>query len=244
MPTSYRAVLFDFGGTLFSYRRMDRPQVELLIRAVERLGVEVDVPAAIRSYRSASRSAWASYIRKSFYLHRDLFRETFRGFAEGLSAEPTEEFLDWFHEEQRRMAIDHLELRSGCRETLRGLADGGLHVGIVSIIDNDYLDPMLDRAGLGDLLHARTSSEEARSCKPDPGIFHHALEKSATEPGETLFVGDSAEADVLGATRVGMATVLIREEGSEPPGSGSGPGAEPDHVIEELPEILRIVRGA
>ena len=40
-----------------------------------------------------------------------------------------------------------------------------------------------------------------------------------------------------------MPTVLIREEGSEPPGSGAAPSAEPDHVIEELTEILPIVRG-
>ena len=51
MPDAIEAVFFDFGGTLFSYRRMDRPQVELLLRAVERLGVEADVAAAIRAYR-------------------------------------------------------------------------------------------------------------------------------------------------------------------------------------------------
>jgi putative hydrolase of the HAD superfamily len=242
MPTSYKAVFFDFGGTLFSYRRMDRPQVELLLRAAERLGVEADAPAAIRAYRDASRASWKIYMQRSFYLHLELFRETFRGFAEGLSAEPSDDFLDWVHEEQRAMAVEHLEVRPGCAETLAELADEGLHVGIVSNIDEDYLAPMLAQAGLEALVHSRTSSEEARSCKPDARIFHHALEKSGTEPGETLFVGDSPEADVLGAGRVGMPTVLIREEGSEPPGSGAAPSAEPDHVIEELRELLRIVR--
>ena len=243
MPDAFEAVFFDFGGTLFSYRRMDRPQVELLLRAVERLGVEADVPSAIRAYRRAGRNSWKTYMQKSFYLHRDLFRDTFRGFAEGLSAEPTEDFLDWLHEEQRDMLLEHLELRDGCVETLTALHADGLHVGIVSNIDEDYLGPMLSRTGIEAWVHARTSSEEARSCKPDPRIFHHALEKSGTDPERTLFVGDSPEADVLGARRVGMPTVLIREEGSEAPGSGAAPSAEPDHVIEELPEILPIVRG-
>ncbi len=239
---SLRAVLLDFGGTLFSYSRMSGPTVRLLLKAVERLGVEVGPPDAIRAYREGSREAWAEYMPRPFYLHRELFRHTFRHFARGLGEEPTEEFLDWFHEEQRRLAVDHLELRPGCVETLETLRDAGVHVGIVSNIDEDYLEPMLEAAGLERVIHARTSSEEARSCKPDERIFHHALAKAGTRADETLFVGDSPEADVLGGQRLGMDTVLIRDPDMPPPGSGSGPRAEADHVIEELRELIAIVQ--
>jgi FMN phosphatase YigB (HAD superfamily) len=173
--SAFRAVLLDFGGTLFSYRKMDSPTIQLLMRAMGRLQMEPDVPAAIQAYRSASRDAWAQYISRSFYLHRDLFRETFRLFAERLGSPPSGEFLDWIHDEQLRLAVEHLELRPGCISTLRELREAGLHIGIVSNIDEDYLQPMLARAELENIVHARTSSEEARSCKPDPRIFHHAL---------------------------------------------------------------------
>jgi HAD superfamily hydrolase (TIGR01509 family) len=228
-PPTPRALLLDFGGTLFSYSRMNGPTVRLLLRAVERLGVEADAREAIVAYRKGSKDAWAEYLPRSFYLHRDLFRETFRRFAEQLGGEPTGEFLDWFHEEQRDLAVEHLELRDGCVETLREIKDAGVHVAIVSNIDEDYLEPMLERAGIAELIHARTSSEEARSCKPDPAIFHHALEKADARAEEAVFVGDSPEADVLGARKVGMTTVLILDEGAPPPGAGAGPSAEADH---------------
>ena len=196
-PPSPRALLLDFGGTLFSYSRMNGPTVRLLLRAAERLGVEADAREVIVAYRSGSHDAWTEYLPRSFYLHRDLFRETFRCFAENLGAEPTGEFLDWFHEEQRDLAVEHLELRDGCVETLREIREAGLHVAIVSNIDEDYLEPMLERAGIADLIDARTSSEEARSCKPDPAIFHRALEKADARAEEAVFVGDSPEADVF-----------------------------------------------
>ncbi len=239
-----RAVLLDLGGTLFSYRKMDRPQVELLTRAVDRLGVGVETGPAIDAYRRASREAWTSYAARPFYLHRDLFRHTFGGFARHLGGEATVEFLDWFHEEQLDLAVSHMELRPGCEQTLSRLRAAGLHVGIVSNIDEDYLRPMLKRSGLDSLVDARTSSEEAQSCKPDSRIFFVALEKAAARVEEALFVGDSPEADVYGARRVGMATVLIREDGPPPPGTGAGPRQEPDHEIHELPELLEIARVA
>ena len=241
--TAFRAVFLDFGGTLFSYRRMDQPTVALLRRAVERLGIEVDVPKAIQAWRAANREAWRAYMHRPFYLHRDLFRAGFEGFARELGAEASAEFLEWFHEEQRQLVIDHMELRRGCVETLQELGEAGLHVGVVSNIDEDYLRPMLVRAGLGPRVHSSTSSEEARSCKPDLRIFQYSLEKAGVDAAATLFVGDSPEADVLGGSRAGMSTVLIEEDGFPPPGTGAGPTAEPDHVIRELPELLPIVRG-
>jgi HAD superfamily hydrolase (TIGR01509 family) len=239
--SSFRAVLLDFGGTLFSYRSLDGPTVRMLLQATNRLGIGADGADAVRAYRDASREAWGQYLRRPFYLHRDLFRETYKLFAEKLDATPTPEFLDWVHEEQRQVLVDHLELRPGCLETLRALREEGLHIGIVSNIDEDYLEPMMDRADLGDVVHTRTSSEEARSCKPDSRIFHYALEKAGVAAEEALFVGDSPEADVLGAHRVGMQSVLIREDRVPPPGAGAGPSAEPDHVIQELPELIPIV---
>ena len=51
-------------------------------------------------------------------------------------------------------------------------------------------------------------------------------------------MGDSPEQDIAGARALGMTTVLIREEGAPPPGSGVGAAAEPHHHITRLSEVL------
>jgi putative hydrolase of the HAD superfamily len=45
--------------------------------------------------------------------------------------------------------------------------------------------------------------------KPSPEIFKYALEKLGLSPEETVFVGDTVDADIQGAGKVGMRTVYI-----------------------------------
>jgi HAD superfamily hydrolase (TIGR01509 family) len=243
--TKLRAVFFDFGGTLFSYRNVQgRSFYPILSEALEHLGVDVEVRRAGRAYREASERAFAEYHPRPYYLHRELFEETVRRFGEALGAEPSREFLDWFHERQRRMVYEGFELRPGCFETLGALRGDGLHVAIVSNIDDDYLHPMLERSGLTEHLDAWTSSEEARSCKPDAEIFRYSMKKAQVAAGESIFVGDSPEHDIVGARRLGMRTVLIREANVAPPGSSAGEAGEPHHTIARLEELVPIVRAA
>jgi HAD superfamily hydrolase (TIGR01509 family) len=240
-----RAVFFDFGGTLFSYARVQgRGFYPLLLGSLERLGVRAEPRDAGRAWRRASAASWRAFHGRPFFLHRELFLDTFRRFAAELGAEARPADLDWFHEEQRRLVYEGFELRPGCVETLDALRRDGLHAAIVSNIDDDYLEPMLDRAGLRPHLDAWTSSERARSCKPDRGIFEAALALAGARGDEALFVGDSPEQDIAGARGVGMRTVLIREAGAETPGAGVGLSAAPHHVVEDLREVPRLVRSA
>ena len=67
------------------------------------------------------------------------------------------------------------------------------------------------------------------------------VEKAKVLPEDVLFVGDSPTHDVAGAQAMGMKTVLILEEGADPPGQlGDVPAA--DHEIRALAELLPICR--
>lgn len=232
------AVFFDFGGTLFSYRHVGGGTGRLIFDAVARLGVTVEPGRVGAAYRDATRDAYLSLQERPYYLHRELFEETWRRFARHLGAEPSADWVRSLIDAQRGLVTEQFSLRDDCVETLAELRAAGLRVAVVSNIDDDYLQPMIARAGLTDLLDHWTSSEEARSCKPDAGIYRHACAKAGCAPETVLFVGDSPEQDIVGARALGMTTVLIREEGAPPPGSGVGASAEPHHVIARLAEVL------
>jgi 2-haloalkanoic acid dehalogenase type II len=233
-------VFFDFGGTLFSYAALGRQTFDTVTRAAHRLGVEAPAAELGASFARASREAWAAFAGRPYYLHRDLFQEAFRRWALAHGAAPDQGLLDWMHEQQRDALLERFSLREGCLETLAELRQRGLRLSIVSNIDDDYLHPMLARAGLDRLLHHWSSSEEARSCKPDPGFFRYACRKAGCAPEQVLFVGDSLEHDIAGARPLGMTTVLIPEVGAEPPGKGTSRAGEPHHVIERLPQLLEL----
>ncbi len=106
----------------------------------------------------------------------------------------------------------------------------------MSNIDDDQFEPLFEQLGLRPLFDCTTTSEEARSCKPDPEIFRLALRKAGNpRPEEVVFVGDSAPHDVAGAAALGMTTVLLGR--AAPPD-----GPAPDHVIRQLGELLEIVQ--
>lgn len=235
MASRYKAVFFDFGGTLYSYRNKGLGVRAVLTRLLREIGAKAERDEVAGAFRAASRDAYVAHLQRDFYLHRELFEDTYRRFAVAIAgAEPSAELLRWCHEEQCRRVIANFELRDDCLATLRTLRSGGIHVGIVSNIDDDYLLPMIDRVRLHEDLDAWTSSEEAGSCKPHAAIFHHALGKAGCTANESLFVGDALEADVAGANPLGMTTVYLRES-DMPEAPSTGP--QPAHTIESLSEI-------
>jgi putative hydrolase of the HAD superfamily len=124
--------------------------------------------------------------------------------------------------------------------TLRGLRSAGLKLGIVSntFIPSQVLDNHLQREGLLDFFSVRVYSCDVGRRKPGKHIFQVALDRMDLAPGEVIFVGDSPKADVRGANKAGMVSVL-----KDPTGRYARSRIRPDHTIRGLRELLGIIEG-
>ncbi len=232
---SIRAVFFDLGGTLFSYRAT-RPHFDRVLEALAREhGIDEPFERVRTKYRASMAAAGAEYGGRPYYLHRDMFRAAYLGMLRAYGIDPRDS--EALYDGQSEVGARYIALRPGVRETLGTLRERGLHLGIVSNIDDDQFRAIWSQLGIGDYFHATTTSEEARSCKPDPGIYQVALSKA---PGiaarEVLFVGDSPQHDFAGAKPLGMRTAWIPERHAELPDA-----LRPDHVIAEIPELLGVI---
>ncbi len=236
-----RGVFFDLGGTLFTYRGIGRATSPLLMEAVRRMDVGGEPGEIDRVYQRASREVSEEYAGKNFYLHRDLFRDTFARFVDYMHGTFEEQDYAWYRTEQHKLVLSNLVLKDDCHSTLQHLKEQGLYLSIVSNIDDDMLHPLVAREGLHEYLHHWTSSEAAESCKPHHRFFEISLEKSGLAAGDVLFVGDSPEHDVQGAHAVGMQTVLIIEQGVEPPLQIGRETVAPNHTISTLSELKLLV---
>ncbi len=242
--TRVTAVLFDLGGTLFTYDQRELIRRPGLV-ALQRLGLDTDDPHVIEQKRLASEEVESEYAELPAFLHRDLFRDRVARTAERLGVTATADVLDQFDAENRQAIVDHLVPRPDAVPVLTDLRNRGIYAAIVSNADEDYLNELVARHELGSLLVDWTSSEAAQSCKPDARIYEHALHKAARPAAETLFVGDSLEHDVAGAHLAGMRTVLIGDPGTKAPlSSGLNAGIPPDHTVSSLFEVLTIVNDA
>ena len=235
-----KGVFFDLGGTLFTYRHIPRRHGALLDDTAARLGL-ADPKALKKAYAEAMTAMSAAYAELPYYLHRDLFREAFVDSLVRIGRDAPSELVDWYLECHRESVFGSLEIKPDCVSTLQGLRERGQYLCIVSNIDNDMLDPLVTREGLDQYLHHWTSSETARSCKPHRGFFELCLRQSGLEASDVLFVGDSPEHDIAGASALGMRTALIVDEGMPPPLQAGKDTREPDHRIDRLSELLDIV---
>jgi 2-haloalkanoic acid dehalogenase type II len=233
-----KAVLFDFGGTLYDYSCLAAAEAESLVELARHAGATEEPHDILMAQRDAMRRVFRDYLPKPFYLHRDLFRDAVVGMLEELGLEARADQLDRYRKAQWERHRRDFALRDGAIDTLRELRDRRLHVGMVSNIDDDQLEHLLTAAGIADLFDSILSSEQARSCKPDPRIYEIALRRAGCAAPEALFVGDTLRQDIAGANQAGMRSALLwHRQDREPPADG----ARPHHVIRSIPEVLNLV---
>jgi putative hydrolase of the HAD superfamily len=122
-------------------------------------------------------------------------------------------------------------------EVLHAVKASGLKTGVVT---NRWLYGMrvledLAYFGLDDLIDVLVSSEEVGFRKPHPLIFQIAMERLAVQPDETVMVGDSYEADILGARAAGIDAILKLN------GREVLPEWENERRINDLAELLALL---
>lgn len=91
---------------------------------------------------------------------------------------------------------------------LQRLHAAGLCLGVISNWES-WADALLDSLGIRSYFQCALISGVFGVEKPDPAIFHRALQTAGATPSEALHVGDNPLDDVQGAMQVGMHAVLL-----------------------------------
>src|SRR5262249_39896222 len=146
--TPPRAVLFDFGGTLYDYDTLAPGDQESLQLLADLAGCGADSESVQRSYRTALRRVFRTYLERSFYFHRDMFRDAVVEMLRELGSEANPDPLERYRRSQWELHRRDFRLREGVPETLTELRCRGLRLGIVSNIDQDQLEHLAELAAL------------------------------------------------------------------------------------------------
>jgi putative hydrolase of the HAD superfamily len=215
--------LFDVGNTLLflDYARLAEGVGSALGLPLTRDGLARHVSAATQAMERAGgtdRTRAVAYLETLFLLGgvgRDRLGEL-------------HECLSRMHQEQH--------LWSGVAErsaaALARLRAAGLRLGVVSNSDG-RVDEALEAAGLRQYFDVIIDSALAGVEKPDPGIFHAALDALGVSPEEAVYVGDLYDVDVVGARAAGMDAILL----GSPPTEGAAP-CRTSASIEELVNLI------
>lgn len=133
-------------------------------------------------------------------------------------------------------------LEEDAMPTIRQLRAQGYRLGLISNANDDKdVETLIDIHGLRPWFDVILISAAFGRRKPDPRIFHAALQALEVPPARAVMVGDTLGADVLGAKNSGMAGVWITRRASAPGNRAHADTIQPDAVIDtlsELPDLL------
>jgi len=218
-------VFLDFYGTLAAG---DRQAVEAACQAVvDDHGLHVSA-AEIASrwgdyYFNAIEVVDGDGFRTLLEIERDTLVETLEPYAGRIDVTPYIEQLNDY--------LVQPPLYGEVREVLDALT---VPICIVSNADERELRAAMDHHQLA--IDYVVTSESARSYKPKPGIFKHALDLTGWNAKRVLHVGDSLHSDVEGAHRAGLRAAWInRTERIKDIGTD-----QPDFAWSDLKPLLEL----
>jgi putative hydrolase of the HAD superfamily len=200
-----KAVFFDAGNTLLSLDYgaiVDALEVEgfpatrdEVWRAECRARVRLD-PFLARIEVRESREVFSRYMRYTC-------EET--GIAWG---EQAERILERLKEIHQRESLWRGGAMPGAHDVLAELKERGYRVGVISNSDG-RLEILLRDADLTGSLDVIIDSCLVGVEKPDPRIFHLALERAGVAPHEAIYLGDFYSLDIVGARGAGLEAILL-----------------------------------
>ncbi len=210
VPSDLTHVFLDVGGTLLF---PEPSAADIFRRALASRGHIVDREAVSRLMRTPEMVM--SLVRP---LTQDRVAEYYRSVnarvIEHLGFDSDDAMLDAIHREFDAPVT--WKPFPEAVESLRTLQRGGYRIGVISNA-SPSLEETLHRTGLAPFLDSVTSSSHVGAEKPHPKIFHAAVARAGVLPEHALHVGDSYEADYLGARQAGLHAVFLCRHG-EPPG--------------------------
>jgi HAD superfamily hydrolase (TIGR01549 family) len=96
-------------------------------------------------------------------------------------------------------------------ETLSKLKQKGLKTGLITTAYEEEITVILGKAKIQKkLFDVIVGADTIEKVKPHPDVFAYALSKLEVKPEETLFIGDSIDADYEGAENAGLTAVLVQ----------------------------------
>ncbi len=126
---------------------------------------------------------------------------------------------------------------------LERLKVAGYRLGLVSnSADKKNVEIILKRLGLEGYFDVVLISAEAGVRKPNPKIFHMALDAMHTSPDRTVMVGDTLGADILGAKSAGIKAIYLTRRAKRPDNRAHEDTIQPDAVIGKLSDVMEILQ--
>ena len=234
-----KAILFDMFDTLMMIRKNNdfySPSLMRMYLFLNKNGIDVAFDAFEKAYITTRDELYAKVDANLEEPHFNVrISETLKNLGYNYSdssplvVEATGEFCDEF------MTFVYLDPHT---EKLLQSLQGKFKLGIISnFAIPECIDKLLKTYGLDELLDIVIVSGAVNKRKPSPEIFTNTLKELGVSSDETVFVGDTLDADIDGAKSAGIKAIYIQRRIENIDGH-----VKPDLTIKNLDELPSVLQ--
>ena len=196
-------VFFDLDHTLWDF---DKNSMLAFKRVFKKFNIDIEFESFIAIYEPINLEYWKKYREEKVTkeaLRRGRLIDAFEKFNIEYSVQTIDEMADSY--------IEELPFDNHLFDGTLAILDYLIVRYQLHIITNGFEEVQykkLKNSGIFHYFSTITTSEEVGLKKPNPLVFNKALEKANAIPNQSVMIGDSFEADILGAKNIGMETIF------------------------------------
>ncbi|MCK0156197.1 YjjG family noncanonical pyrimidine nucleotidase [Cellulophaga sp. F20128] len=201
-------VFFDLDHTLWDFEKNSALTFQKILSEND---VFVDVDDFLKVYIPINFQYWKMF-REEKISKENLRYQRLKSVFDALGYKATDELIHLLADEYIAHLSSFNHLFPGAIEVLKYLkTDYKLH--IITNGFNDVQERKLKNSNIDGFFDVVINSELAGVKKPNPYIFEMALNKAETVASRSIMIGDSLEADILGAKEVGLYALHFNAHG-------------------------------
>ena len=195
-------IFFDLDHTLWDFDKNSKLTFQQIF---EEQDIQLEIEEFLEVYMPINLEYWRLYredkVTKSVLRYSRL-KDAFNAVNYKIS----DTLINTISEDYIKYLPNHNHLFEGAIEVLEYLKQKyELH-----IITNGFEEVQIlkmQKSGIAKYFKEVITSESVGVKKPNPKVFEFALMKAKTTPKNSLMIGDSYEADVMGALKIGMLAI-------------------------------------
>lgn len=229
---AYKSIFIDLDDTLWDTYHNNKECLEELYADYDFGRYYASFEAFFSIYMPHNIELWAKY-RSGEIDRQTLILDRFLYVLRPLGIENKQEVLAINNDFLRRTA-SKTRLIPGAIELLDYLRPS-YRLFILSNGFREVQSLKLKNAGLAPYFERLILSEDAKIQKPHKGIFDFALHNTSSRRTESLMIGDSWDADIVGAYHAGFGQIWFNPEGLP------ANGFTPTYTVRTLDEIRKIL---
>lgn len=219
-------VFFDLDHTLWDF---DRNSALAFKEIFKRNAITINFQDFIKIYSPINFEYWKWY-REDRVTKAQLRYGRFKKTFDALGIKVTDDIIHALSHDYINHLPNHNYLFNHTKEVL-GYLYKKYNLHIITNGFEEVQSKKLINAKIDHFFQAVITSEAAGVKKPHPSIFEYAFAKAHTTPQHSIMIGDTYEADIVGAQNMGMKAICFNYHKAQIP--------QPTIVIESLRELTK-----